>query len=143
MPLLNAYEGALAGGNAFPRRPPVTLEVFRSDWLADKTAILVAQHGRAVVGSYWLRPNFPGEAAHIANPGYLVVREFRRQGVGRALLSHSLDEARTRGFDALLFNLVFENNPARRLYERCGFRVVGRIPAAVEGRDALIYWRAL
>jgi ribosomal protein S18 acetylase RimI-like enzyme len=47
------------------------------------------------------------------------------------------------GFDAMLFNLVFESNPARDMYRRLGFTEVGRIPQAVEGEDALIYWRSL
>ena len=60
-----------------------------------------------------------------------------------ALVEHSMDEARRLGFDAMQFNLVFESNPARPMYERLGFRMVGRIPAAVDGEDALVYWRSL
>ena len=41
------------------------------------------------------------------------------------------------------FNLVFAGNPARRLYERMGFREIGRVPEAVDGEDAVIYWRRL
>ena len=38
---------------------------------------------------------------------------------------------------------MFESNQARSLYDRLGFKEVGRIPDAVEGEDALIYWRSL
>jgi ribosomal protein S18 acetylase RimI-like enzyme len=38
-------------------------------------------------------------------------------------------------------NLVLESNPARRLYERLGFEAIGRVPEAVSGEDAFIYWR--
>jgi RimJ/RimL family protein N-acetyltransferase len=38
---------------------------------------------------------------------------------------------------------VFASNPARRLYERLGFVPIGRIPDAVDGEDAVIYWRRL
>ena len=65
-----------------------------------------------------------------------------RFGVSAAV-EHSMGEARRLGFDALLFNLVFESNPARRLYESLGFAVVGRVPRAVDGEDALVYWRQL
>ena len=64
-------------------------------------------------------------------------------GVGKKLVEHSLREARRLGFDAMVFNLVFESNPARSMYERLGFAEVGRIPRAVEGEDALVYWRSL
>ncbi len=69
--------------------------------------------------------------------------ELRGQGVGKALVEHSFAEARALGFDAMQFNLVFASNPARRLYERLGFEVVGRVPEAIDGEDALIYWRRL
>jgi hypothetical protein len=48
-----------------------------------------------------------------------------------------------RGFEAMLFNLVLEHNPSRRLWERLGSRQVGRIPEVVYGEAALIYWRLL
>jgi GNAT superfamily N-acetyltransferase len=90
-----------------------------------------------------VKPNFVGRAAHIANAGYFVVPEHRGSGIGRALVEHSLDEARRLGFDAMQFNLVFVSNPARALYEDLGFRQVGEIPAAVDGEAAAIYWRSL
>ena len=58
-------------------------------------------------------------------------------------MEHSLREARRLGFDAMMFNLVFESNPARAMYRQLGFDEVGRIPDAVDGEDAVIYWRSL
>ena len=43
----------------------------------------------------------------------------------------------------MMFNLVMESNPSRRLYERLGFEAVGRVPEAVGGEDAIVYWRRL
>jgi hypothetical protein len=43
----------------------------------------------------------------------------------------------------MMFNLVFESNPARAMYRQLGFDEVGRVPRAVEGEDAVIYWRSL
>jgi hypothetical protein len=43
----------------------------------------------------------------------------------------------------MMFNLVFESNPARAMYRQLGFDEVGRIPAAVDGEDAVVYWRSL
>ena len=43
--------------------------------------------------------------------------------------------------NAIIFNLVFESNPARTLYERLGWTQIGRIPRGVNDEPALIYWR--
>ena len=135
----------VAAGEGYPQAPgPLAVEDFDAYWLQGKSLVAVArQEGGALAGSYYLKPNFPGRAAHIANGGYFVVRELRGMGVGTALVEDSLVQARALGFDALQFNLVFASNPARRLYERMGFEAVGRVPEAVDGEDAIIYWRRL
>jgi ribosomal protein S18 acetylase RimI-like enzyme len=139
-----AYAAAVDTGEAFPRHSPTTRATFRKAWLHDKTSVFVARTRAAgAVGSYWLRPNFPERAAHIANAAYVVAQDHQRRGVGRLLVLHSLEEARLRGYDAMMFNLVLAQNPAVPLYEECGFTELGRIPSAVAGTDALILWRAL
>lgn len=50
---------------------------------------------------------------------------YRGRGVGTALLDALVQEARRRGLPALSLS-VEDANPARRLYERAGFEVVGR-----------------
>jgi ribosomal protein S18 acetylase RimI-like enzyme len=139
--LFDLYAAVVAEGGAFPRRPPADEAMFREAWIDGKTAVYITQVEGRLAGSYYLAPNFQGEAGHIANAGYMVHRDFRRQGIGRRLVEHSIATAPELGFDALMFNLVFESNPARRLYDQLGFEVVGRVPDAVGGRDALVYWR--
>ena len=142
--LYAAFAQVVAAGEGYPQAPgPLAVDDFREYWLEKKAVVAVARHEGTLAGSYYLKPNFPGRAAHIANAGYFVVPELRGRGVGAALVEDSMAEARRLGFDALMFNLVFASNPARRLYERLGFEVIGRIPEAVDGEDALIYWRAL
>lgn len=72
-----------------------------------------------------------------------MVEDFRRRGIGRQLAEHSLLEARRLGFDAMLFNLVLERNPSKRLWESLGFSQIGRLPDVVGGEAALVYWRSL
>jgi ribosomal protein S18 acetylase RimI-like enzyme len=142
--LYAAFAQVVAAGEGYPQPPgPLAMEDFREYWLEKKSAVAVARHDGRLAGSYYLKPNFPGRAAHIVNAGYFVVPDLRGHGVGVALVEDSLVEARRLGFDAMQFNLVFASNPARRLYERLGFQVIGRIPEAVDGEDAVIYWRRL
>ncbi len=105
--------------------------------------VVVARLEGRLVGAYYLKPNFVGKAAHIANAGYIVASAARRRGVGRALVEDSVKRAPLAGFDAIQFNLVFSSNPARGLYEELGWRETGRVPDAVNGEEALIYWRSV
>ena len=141
--LFNAFSRVVAAGEGFPQAPPLTREDFDSYWIQPSSAIAVAMFGGYLVGSYYIKPNFVGRAAHIANAGYFVVAPYRGTGVGTLLVEHSLHQARRLGFDAMQFNLVFESNGARGMYRRLGFEEVGRIPRAVDGEGALIYWRSL
>jgi ribosomal protein S18 acetylase RimI-like enzyme len=142
--LYQAFAAVVAAGEGYPQAPgPITVAEFDDYWLDHKSVVVVARVDGELAGSYYLKPNFAGRAAHIANAGYIVVPGLRGRGIGEALVRHSFDEARGLGFDALQFNLVFESNPARRLYQRLGFQVVGRIPDAVDGEDAIVYWRPL
>ena len=142
--LYEAFARVVAAGEGYPQAPgPVAVEEFDDYWLDHKSLVAVARLDGDLAGSYYLKPNFAGRAAHIANAGYFVVPSLRGRGIGEALVRHSFGEARRLGFDAMQFNLVFESNPARRLYERLGFEVVGRIPDAVDGEAAIVYWRRL
>ena len=93
------------------------------------------------MGAYYLKPNFAPRAGHIANAGYVVEEAARGAGVGRRLVEHSIGQAHDDGYEAVIFNLVFESNPARALYEELGWRKIGRIPNGVDGEPAIIYWR--
>lgn len=142
--LYAAFSAVVAAGEGYPQaRGPLAVEDFEEYWLEKKSLVAVGRHDGRLAGSYYLRPNFPGRGAHIANAGYFVVPDLRGHGVGTALVEDSLVEAAALGFDALQFNLVFASNPARRLYERLGFAVIGRVPEAIDGEDAVIYWRRI
>ena len=141
--LFAAFDRIVESGEGFPQRAPLDRAGFDDYWIAHSSAVVGAFVDATLAGAYYVKPNFVGRAAHIANAGYFVVPEHRGSGIGTALVEHSLVEARRLGFDAMQFNLVFASNPARALYERFGFRQIGRVPAAVDGEDAVIYWRAL
>jgi ribosomal protein S18 acetylase RimI-like enzyme len=143
--LYRAFAEIVAAGEGFPHDPDLALtyDDFSDFWLDHKSFVGVATLGGRFAGSYHLKPNFVGRGAHIANAGYFVVRELRGHGIGERLVRHSMKQAEALGFDALQFNAVFASNPARRLYERLGFQVIGSIPDAIDGEAIVIYWRRL
>jgi GNAT superfamily N-acetyltransferase len=141
--LFGLFSEVVASGDGYPHAPPLTRADYDGTWVTPVTITAVARLGGTVVGAYYLKPNFVGRAAHIANAGYLVGAAHRGSGIGRVLVEDSLFRAPLLGFDAIQFNLVFASNPARSLYEELGWQVIGRLPHAVEGEDALIYWRSV
>jgi ribosomal protein S18 acetylase RimI-like enzyme len=63
-----------------------------------------------------------------------LLPEFRRRGIGGALLRELMDEATAAGTPVSIY--VEENNPAQSLYRRLGFQ-----PVAKQGIYELMEWR--
>lgn len=91
----------------------------------------VAEDDGEVLGLYYLKANHQGPGDHVANCGYMTAPAARGRGVGEAMCRHSLVQARAIGFRAMVFNAVVSTNTgAVRLWQRCGFAIVGTVPAA-------------
>jgi len=140
--LFEIYLDVVAAGGADPAGGEAIRDVFVEGWIR-RRRLYAARRDGATVGGYILRSNFPAMAGHIAQAGYLVAQSERGRGIGTRLLAHSLEEAARHGYRAMMFNLVQEGNPSRRLYERAGFRAIGRIPQVHGDETGLIYWQKL
>ncbi|HEY4015187.1 MAG TPA: N-acetyltransferase [Polyangiaceae bacterium] len=114
---------------------PIPRDISRTDalayWRSAGHSVFVADNGGSIVGTYYLRANNKGGGTHVANCGYMVAGDASGQGVARTMCEHSLAQARERGFTAMQFNFVIASNQrAVRLWQSCGFGVVGTLPAA-------------
>jgi GNAT superfamily N-acetyltransferase len=95
----------------------------------DAGVVAVTADG-ARLGAAWFRlfsaeePGFGFIAVDVPELAMGVVPEARGQGIGSVLLDALLTLAREQGFRALSL-AVDRQNPARRLYERKGFRDAG------------------
>ncbi|RME25487.1 MAG: ribosomal-protein-alanine N-acetyltransferase [Deltaproteobacteria bacterium] len=90
-----------------------------------------------VVAGYvvaWLLP----QDMHILN--LAVRKEFRRRGIATSLVEDALEEFGRRGGGMAYLEVRQSNNAARRVYEKLGFRCVGRRPRyyRVGNEDALL-----
>ena len=85
------------------------------------------------------------DEAHILNISVGASRQ--RGGLGRRLLGHFADVARTNGARRLLLEVRPTNGPALALYERAGFQTIGRrkgyYPAVGGREDGLVMSLAL
>ena len=81
------------------------------------------------------------DEVHVNN--FAVHPEWRRQGLGRALLAHVLSEAARIGAPRATLEVRASNASAIALYESGGFVRVGRRPGYYTHpiEDALILWR--
>lgn len=93
------------------------------------TVVLV--DGERVLGTAKMGPNRPGAGDHIGTASFMVDSAARGLGVGRTLARHVIDWHRDQGYEGIQFNAVVETNTsAVRLWQDCGFEIVGTVPRA-------------
>jgi ribosomal protein S18 acetylase RimI-like enzyme len=98
-------------------------------WRQAGHEVFAAEEASTVAGTYYLRANQQGGGAHIANCGYATAPAASGRGIARAMCLHSLKRAKARGFHGMQFNCVVASNErAVRLWQSCGFEIVGRVP---------------
>ncbi len=101
-------------------------------WVAQPAATYVAEDedGR-ILGTYYIKPNQPGQGGHVCNCGYVVAENAQGMGVASKMCEHSQAEAVSLGFRVMQFNRVVSTNTgAVRLWKRLGFPIVGTLPGA-------------
>jgi L-amino acid N-acyltransferase YncA len=142
-------EPMIRAGATYPLPRDMTREAALAYWFSPGHNVFVANEGDRTLGTYYLKANQNGGGSHVANCGYVTAPAAMGRGVGRAMCEHSLAEAPRRGFQAMQFNFVVSSNHrAVRLWQECGFQIVGRLPSAfnhpTQGYvDALVMFRSL
>lgn len=127
-------ETVIRAGETYAWDSDMTREAARGVWLDAPAqaggATWFVEDAGEVLGTYFYKANFAGNAAHIANAGFMVSPAARGRGVGRRMGEHCLEQARSAGFAAMQFNFVVANNPALALWQSLGFTIIGTIPDA-------------
>ncbi|WP_139653216.1 GNAT family N-acetyltransferase [Raoultibacter phocaeensis] len=122
-------------GVAFPQEEMLDADA-ALEFFSSQSATAVAVCGNRLLGLYILHPNNTGRCSHIANASYAVSFEARGRGIGRALVSDSLERAGSIGFRGLQFNAVVASNAgAIHLYEDLGFTRIGTIFGGFRMKD--------
>ncbi len=99
-----------------------------------KALMLVAElPGDGIIGQVFVQLNSARkELADGVDRAYLygfrIKPAFRRQGIGRQMMTHVENELRQRGFQRVTLNVAQDNPDARRLYENLGYVTVGVDP---------------
>lgn len=143
------FQAVVQKGDTYVFDPDCDENDARSVWTGDGVATYVALAEGCIVGTYILKANQPGLGDHVANAALMVSPERKRQGTGRAMGEHAIEEARKAGFRAVQFNFVVRTNVgAVKLWESLGFEIVGTLPEVFRHRelgfvDACVMYRKL
>lgn len=125
----------LAAGETYTFDRDCDEDTGRAWWIAPppaRTFVAVDEDG-TVTGSAKMGPNQRGPGAHVATASFMVAPHAAGRGVGRALGTHVLDQARAEGYRSMQFNAVVETNTrAVALWRSLGFEIVGTIPEAFQ-----------
>ncbi len=125
------FREVIAAGETYPLDPETSREDAMVYWFQRDAHVSVAENESGIVGAYTLHANQAAGGAHVANAGFIVSRDARGQGVGRAMGEHCMNEARQLGFRAMQFNFVVSTNEsAVKLWQDLGMKVVGTLPGA-------------
>jgi RimJ/RimL family protein N-acetyltransferase len=105
----------------------VWLRNLLKDLKAGKVVHLVAETDGGIVGSTTVNRQ-QGKSKHVGVFGIIIKGGYRNLGLGTAMSDATLGQARRAGLKLVLLE-VFDSNPkARHMYEKLGFREVGRVP---------------
>lgn len=118
------------------------------DWLKEhlvkikkkKAVFLVAEYNNEIVGSTGIDLN-RGKKEHVGEFGITIRKDYRGVGLGKYLMGEVIKLARTKLKPKtwiIRLSVFATNKPAIRLYERCGFKIVAKIPKQVKHKGKLI-----
>lgn len=139
----------ISTGDTYVFAPDSSKEKMLNFWCEEDKHTYVATIEDEIVGTFFMKDNFPDLGSHIANAGYIVKSSASGQGIGKLLGEFSLLEAKRLGYKAMQFNMVVKTNEnAVRIWKKLGFEIIGEIPEAFNHQEkgltnAYIMWRKL
>ena len=90
----NIFHNIVKTGDTYVYDPNTTKEEALAIWCSPLTKTYVAMLDKKVMGTYIVKPNFPGLGSHIANCSYMVSDQARGLGVGEELWRSILSSLR-------------------------------------------------
>ncbi|KAK4112473.1 histone acetyltransferase-like protein [Canariomyces notabilis] len=162
--LSDQFSKEIEGGDTYPMLEPMPYDKFASYWFQNFAGIMLLGHlegaadvfegkdwSKECLGTFYIKPNYPGRSSHICNAGFIVTDASRNRGVGRLMGETYLEWAPKLGYKYSVFNLVYETNVAScKIWDALGFKRIGRVKGAGNLKsypdrlvDAIIYGRDL
>jgi putative acetyltransferase len=109
-----------------PWTPRQLRKEFRKSWTRSGARLVAVADGR-VVGDLGITREKHAALRHVAELGMSVSRDWRRRGIGSALLVQALRWAAWSGVERVMLSVYPHNEAARALYRKFGFEEEGRL----------------
>jgi L-amino acid N-acyltransferase YncA len=123
-------------GIAYPQENVLNFTQFKQYYTTNEVFVLKFKKTSEIIGSFYIKPNFPGRCDHFCNAGFIVDKKFRNLGAGKIMGFHYLRLANLLKYKASFFNLVFANNlPSLNLWRKLGFKELNTIPNVGRTKD--------
>jgi RimJ/RimL family protein N-acetyltransferase len=108
--------------------PPLeVVSTFQKTLIEKNWPLFYAVENEAVVGWVDISPFTNPRFAHRGTLGMGLAKAARGKGLGKQLLQTALLHAKTIGIEKVELTVYPNNQPAKRLYENCGFKESGVI----------------
>lgn len=141
--LCEEFNQEILQGQTYPMETPFELESYRNYWFGKFGAVFLLgscspdnndpdiDWGQYCLGTFYVKPNYPGRCAHVCNAGFWVNPGIRGKGIGTKMGELYLRWAPQLGYTYSVFNLVFDTNEAsKRIWDNLGFQRIGIIKGA-------------
>ncbi|KAK1753145.1 hypothetical protein QBC47DRAFT_424493 [Echria macrotheca] len=162
--LSDQFNKEIEGGDTYPMMDTMPFDKFAAYWFQNFAGIMLLgsieraedivdgkDWSKECLGTFYIKPNYPGRSSHICNAGFIVTDASRNRGVGRLMGETYLEWAPKLGYKYSVFNLVYDTNVAScKIWDALGFKRIGRVKGAGNLKshpdrlvDAIIFGRDL
>ena len=125
------FEEVAKDADTYPYLPNISKDEEKAQWFAPHAKVFIAYDEGKPIATRYIIPNKSGLGNHVCNMGVMIDKNYRGQGVGRAMMEFGINKAKELGFRAIQLNLVVCTNLASiKLCEQYGFVKIGTLPGA-------------
>ncbi|KAJ6263743.1 N-acetyltransferase [Drechslerella dactyloides] len=80
--LCEEMNGEIEAGDTYPMDEEMDAVTFEGYWFGSFAGVVTVEASDEVVGSFHVKPNYPGRCSHVCNGAFLTVKTARGKGVG-------------------------------------------------------------
>lgn len=98
-----------------------------------ESVYMIAEEGNTIIGHCFIRPfDIPrSERSHVGRLSIFVMKDYRGRRIGKRLIKTAIKKA-SRRFEIVDLDVISNNNIARQIYKKFGFKSWGIAPGFIK-----------